>query len=189
MLVRTCVLACSGAGATPDCWCADICGGEEEAPQRGPLSPTLDSACPAGMYSFIHLVRASPVPGTWAGESSLAPDKSTPGGVRPVENVQTGSGHCWAGAAAFSPPLPRGRCICPRPAQEAPFLQECEGACDSLGRGLSPQRSPTGGLPYAQGAGSPQGEGLALPGCRFLDVVGRQIQRPNCSGFYFSLCP
>lgn len=164
-------------------------GGGEEAPQRGPLSPTLDSACPAVMYSFVHLVRASPVPGIWAGESSLAPDKSTPGGVQPVENVQTGSSHCWAGAAAFSSPLPRGRCVCPRAAREAPFFQECEGACDSRGRGLSPQRSPTGGLPYAQDAGSRREERgcpswLPISGC-----LGRQSQRPDCSGFYFSLCP
>lgn len=119
----------------------------ERAPDSLP-SATLDSARPAVAHS---LVQINPGKASWC----QVPGKETGFSIQ-TQPLQVESGlqriprgfRPWICRCCFlSFSLFGGRCICPCPIQEALCLQECEGACDSLGRRLSPQRSPTAGPP------------------------------------------
>lgn len=191
LCMPACVSVCPSlflqlSARVPDWWRADVSrGGGKRNPQRGPPCAALDSAHPAAVHPLSGLLRASSVraPGTERGFLLLTHSLH-------VESV------CGEHPDRVRSPLCRGCCFrfpfargqVHRPARKAPPLQECERACDSLGRWLSPQRSPADGAPYARGSREPSGRRGAEPAADSW-MARRQTQHTDGSGYYFSLCP
>lgn len=156
MHVSPCLHLC---GCIPDHRNADIPRKEEKAPRLAhPSILGYLGQRPPHRDSLLHCicpVRVSSVPGAWGGERILDPDTALPGGVRSVKNNQRAFRPLLCGGCSFHLLFAQRQVHCLCPVQEALYLQECKGDCDSSDRRLSLQRRPTDGPPCAQGRREP----------------------------------
>lgn len=124
-----------------------ILGTQRERAPREPTLCYLGQRPPCCDPFFLHI---HPVRGSWCqvlGERGFLIQTQALQVESGLQRTSRGFRPRLCRGCCLSFSLFRGRCICPRPVQEALYLQECEGACDSLGRRLSPQTSPTAGPP------------------------------------------